>query len=103
LKVVREYRSKYEAISKVIEANTRILNLAHKDFSLVLSESEKGRGGYTSEQILRALIVMFVEGDSYRDVVCSDREQRIFPWICKTWSAANDGLHISMQGIWSVE
>ena len=29
----------------------------------------KGRDEYTSEQLLRALIVMFVEGDSYRDVV----------------------------------
>jgi IS5 family transposase len=34
-----------------------------------LSTSAKGRAGYTSEQLLRALIVMFVEGISYRDTV----------------------------------
>ncbi len=83
LKVVREYRSKYEAISKVIEANGGILSLAHKDFRLVLSESEKGRGGYTSEQILRALIVMFVEGDSYRDVVVRIENSEFFQGFVK--------------------
>jgi IS5 family transposase len=81
--VVKEYRSKYEAISKVLEANTGILNLAHKDFSAVLSESEKGRGGYTSEQILRALIVMFVEGDSYRDVVVRIENSEFFQRFVK--------------------
>ena len=69
VKVVQEYRRKYEAISEVLEANPRILNLAHEDFSKGLSKSEGGRKGYTSEQILRAVIVMFIEGDSYRDVV----------------------------------
>jgi hypothetical protein len=69
VKVVQEYRRKYEAISEVLEANPKILNLAHADFSKGLSTSEGGRKGYASEQILRAVIVMFIEGDSYRDVV----------------------------------
>jgi len=83
LKVVKEYRNKYEAVSKVLEANTGILSLAHKDFSSVLSESEKGRGGYTSEQILRSLIVMFIEGDSYRDVVVRIENSEFFQGFVK--------------------
>lgn len=70
VKVVREYRSKYEAISGVLEANRAVMDLAHRDLSKWLSSSRGGRSGrYTSEQIVRALIVMFVEGDSYRDGV----------------------------------
>jgi len=69
IKVVLDYRAKYEAISALLEANGQLLSLAHRDWAKLLSTSAKGRDGYTSEQLLRALIVMFVEGDSYRDVV----------------------------------
>ena len=69
VKVAREYRAKYEAISQILEVNRPILILAHRDWARVLSTSSSGRDGYTSEQLRRALIVMLVEGDSYRDVV----------------------------------
>ena len=69
LKVVNEYRDKYRRISDLLEANPRILTLAHRDLVRTLSESRGGRSGYTSEQILRALVVMFVEQDSYRQAV----------------------------------
>ena len=69
LKVVRQYRKKYEDIGKLLEANPKILDLAHQDFSK-LSQSKKGReSGYTSEQILRAVVVLFLEGAAYRDMV----------------------------------
>lgn len=114
VKVVQEYRRKYEAISEVLEVNPKILNVAHKDFSDGLSESEGGRKGYTSEQILRALIVMFIEGDSYRDVVVRIENSEFFQrfvklgimpmmdysFLCKaygvlteeTWKAMNEAL-----------
>lgn len=70
LKVVAEYQEKYNAIGKLLEANPELATLAHQDFTKYLSQSEGGRESeYTSEQILRALIVMFVEQDSYRDAV----------------------------------
>ncbi len=70
LKVVKEYRAKYEAISDVLRQNPELLSLAHRDWSRMLSASRGGRrSGYTSEQMLRSLIVMFVEGDSFRQVV----------------------------------
>jgi IS5 family transposase len=69
LKVVQAYRAKYEAISAILEANPVLLTYAHRDWVKLLSTSSKGRDGYTSEQILRALLVMFLEGIGYRDTV----------------------------------
>lgn len=69
VKVAKEYRAKYAAISNLLDANHQLLDLAHKDWARLLSTSDRGRDGYTSEQLLRALIVMFVEGDSYREVI----------------------------------
>jgi IS5 family transposase len=69
-KIVEEYRAKYKAISEILEKNPEVISLAHRDWSRALSVSSGGRrSGYTSEQMLRALVVMFGEGDSYRDVV----------------------------------
>ena len=69
VKIVKEYRARYQAISDLLDANPTILALAHRDWQKRLSVSDTGRDGYTSEQLLRALIVMFVEGLGYRDTV----------------------------------
>ena len=69
VKVVQEYRAKYQALSDLLDENPQVLTLAHRDWAKLLSVSAKGRGGYTSEQLLRALIVMMIEGASYRDTV----------------------------------
>ena len=70
LKVVKEYRGKYTAIDEILRKNPSILAAAHRDLAGSLSESRGGRRTkYTSEEILRALLVMFIEVDSYRDVV----------------------------------
>jgi IS5 family transposase len=69
-KVVRDYRARYRAISQVLDANPEILSAVHRDL-LKLSEGDiHGRkGDYTSENILRALIVQHIEGLPFRDVV----------------------------------
>jgi len=70
LKVVNEYREKYGLISQLLDDNPRLVSLVHRDLVKMLSQSKDGRkSDYTSEQILRSLIVMFVEQDSYRQVV----------------------------------
>jgi IS5 family transposase len=70
LKVVNEYREKYGLISQLLDDNPQLVSLVHRDLVKMLSQSKDGRkSGYTSEQILRSLIVMFVEQDSYRQVV----------------------------------
>jgi len=70
LKVVNEYREKYGLLSQLLDDNPQLVSLVHRDLVKMLSQSKAGRkSGYTSEQILRSLIVMFVEYDSYRQVV----------------------------------
>ena len=85
VKVAEEYRAKYEAVSQLLDANPQILDLAHHDWEHTLSTSDEGRDGYTSEQILRALIVMFLERDSYRGVVIridtSEFLQNFVRWV----------------------
>jgi len=70
LKVVNEYRKKYKILSQLLDKNPQLVSLVHQDLAKMLSKSNNGRKSeYTSEQILRSLIVMFVEQDSYRQVV----------------------------------
>src|SRR5664280_2974228 len=69
-KVVREYRARFRAISQVLDDNPKILTAVHEDI-LKLSEGDsQGReGDFTSENILRALIVQDMEGLPFRDAV----------------------------------
>ena len=70
LKVVNEYREKYITISQLLDDNPQLVSLVHQDLAKMLSQSKRGRKSeYTSEQILRSLIVMFIEQDSFRQVV----------------------------------
>jgi len=67
---VKEWQGKYEKLDEVLRQNREIVLLAHGDFTEWLSESWNGRRSkFTTEEILRCLMVMFLEGDSYRDVV----------------------------------
>jgi len=69
-KIVRDYRARYRAISQVLDANRQVLTAIHKDLQELSQGDTTGRGGdYTSENILRALIVQHCEGLSFRDAV----------------------------------
>ena len=69
LKVVEEYRSKYERISELLDANEVILWLVHEDLE-GLSTSRQGREAkYTTENLFRALLVHQIEGTSLRETV----------------------------------
>ena len=69
-KVVREDREKYKRISRLLDENPEILDLVHEELK---SLSQGGRGGrdadFTSETILRALVVHAIEGNSLRETV----------------------------------
>jgi len=69
-RVIRDYRDRYRAISQVLDSNPAILSAVHEDL-LELSEGDsQGReADYTSENILRALIVQHKEGLTFRDAV----------------------------------
>lgn len=124
-KVVAAYREKYAALNELLLANRTVLDLVHADFCRWLSSSEAGRESrYTSEEILRSLVVMFVEQDSYRDVVVrienSDflrsfvgfgfcKPMMDFSFVGKafaalseeTWKAVNDSLaHYAKEEEW---
>jgi len=70
LKVVGDYRQKYQMLSDLLDANPQLLQLAHLDWAVLLSSSQKGRrAAFTTEQLLRALIVKFIEQCSYRKTI----------------------------------
>jgi IS5 family transposase len=70
LKVVKTYRQKYQGLSDLLDKNPRLLVLAHRDWAKLLSHSNQGRrSGFTSEQLLRSILVLFIEQLSYRDTV----------------------------------
>jgi hypothetical protein len=69
-KVVRDYRARYRAISQVLDDNPQILSAVHKDLQKLSQGNSTGReGDYTSENILRALVVQHLEGLPFREVV----------------------------------
>ncbi len=72
-KIVRQHRAKYKEISRILERNPEILDLVHEDLKQ-LSEGHQGgqngrHGDFTSETILRALVVHAIGGDSLRETV----------------------------------
>ena len=69
-KVVRDYRARYRNISQVLDAKSEILSAVHSDLLKLSQGGKKGReGDYTSENILRALVVQHVEGLPFREVI----------------------------------
>jgi transposase, IS5 family len=69
-KVIRQYRDRYRAISQVLDDNPEILAAVHRDLAKLSKSNPKGRkGDYTSENILRALVVQHLEGLPFRETV----------------------------------
>lgn len=69
-KVVRDYRARYRTISQVLDDNAEILSAVHADLLKLSQGGKQGReGDYTSENILRALIVQEMEGLPFRETV----------------------------------
>jgi IS5 family transposase len=69
-RVVADYRARYRRISQVLDENPKILDLVHKDLQKLSEGDSAGReGDYTSENILRALVVQHLEGLPYREAV----------------------------------
>lgn len=69
-KPVVEYCEDYVAISQVLAANPEILDAFHEDVKELSQGGSGGReGDYTSENLLRALIVQGMEGLSLRKTV----------------------------------
>ena len=68
--VVQEYREKYRAISDLLDGNPQVPALIHHDLARLSTANRKGcSSDFSSEQLLRALIVMYIEHTDYRDTV----------------------------------
>jgi IS5 family transposase len=69
-KVVRDCRARYRTISQLLDKNPEILDAVHQDIQRLSQGGRKGRrGDFTSENILRALIVQDMEGLPFREAV----------------------------------
>jgi IS5 family transposase len=76
-KTVREFREKYKGVSRILDRHPEIVEAAHEDLKKLSHGGPKGRkgtagrkgrsGDFTSETILRALIVHAIEGGSLRE------------------------------------
>lgn len=70
LKIVRTHRRKYKEISAILDRNPAVLALAHGDLKTLSQGGRKGRRAqFTSENLLRALIVHTLEGDDLRGTI----------------------------------
>jgi transposase, IS5 family len=66
-KIVRAYEEKFNGIGRILDENPSILDLFDRDIAKLSTGNEEGRDAeYTSENLLRALIVHQVEGSSLR-------------------------------------
>jgi hypothetical protein len=69
-KTVREYRAKYKGVSHILDEHHELLEAVHEDLKKLSQGGRKGRSGdFTSETILRALVVHAIEGLSLRETV----------------------------------
>lgn len=85
-KTVRQYREKYKGISVALDQVPEIVDAVHQDL-LQLTAGNRRRGrkaDFTSETILRALIVMMVEGLAYRETVIRIAESEFLQDFIRT-------------------
>src|SRR3970040_2486759 len=70
LKATRDYHQKYQAVDRILAETPKILTLFHRDVSRVLSKAgRKRRAHFTSDHLLRAILVMEIGGLPYRETV----------------------------------
>jgi IS5 family transposase len=84
-KTVREYRAKYKGVSRVLDDHAEILEAVHEDLKKLSRGGRKGRSGdFTSETILRALVVHAIEGLSLRETVVRIAESEFLQDFLRT-------------------
>jgi IS5 family transposase len=70
LKVTRDYHEKYSAVDRILAETPEILHVFHRHVSKTLSKaSSRRRATFTSDQLLRAILVMEIEGLPYRETI----------------------------------
>lgn len=70
LKVTRDYHEKFRAVDRILAETPKILEILHREISSLSSKKGRKREAtFTSDQLLRAILVMEMEGLPYRDAV----------------------------------
>jgi IS5 family transposase len=84
-KIVREYRREYKLIGKILDQNSRILEMVHQDLAkLGKATSRRGRkADFTSENLFRAILVMQREGLDYREASIRIAESETLQNFCR--------------------
>ena len=67
-KLVREYQKRYNAIDTLLDKQPSILKHIHSDLKRLGTDTGRG-SAISSEQILRSIIVMYIEQCPYREAV----------------------------------
>lgn len=84
-KTVREYRAKYKGVSRILDEHPEILEAVHEDLKKLSQGGRKGRSGdFTSETLLRALVVHAIEGLSLRETVVRIAESEFLQDFLRT-------------------
>lgn len=84
-KTVRQWRKKYKGVGRILDEHPEIVELAHEDLKRLSSGGRKGReGDFTSETILRALVVHAIEGLSLRETVVRIAESNFLQDFLRT-------------------
>jgi hypothetical protein len=69
-KSVLDWREKYKRISRILDDHPEVLDWVHEDRKKLSQKGNQGReGDFTSETILRALVVHAIQGESLRETV----------------------------------
>lgn len=84
-KTVREYRAKYKGLSQILDAHPEVLELVHEDVKRLSQGGRTGRSAdFTSETILRAMMVHAIEGLSLRETVVRIAESEFLQDFLRT-------------------
>lgn len=88
-KTVRQYREKYKGVSRILDEHPELVDLVHEDLKRLSCGGLKGRkGDFSSETILRALVVHAVEGLSLRETVVRIAESEFLQDFLRTQKKA---------------
>ena len=84
-KIIREYRREYKVVGEILDERPEILDMAHRDLAkLDKAISRRGRkADFTSENLLRAILVMQREGLDYREASVRIAESETLQNFCR--------------------
>jgi IS5 family transposase len=84
-RIVRQYRDEYKGLSEILDRHPEILQMAHQDLQqLSRSTSRRGRkADFTTENLLRAIVVMQREGLDYREASVRIAESETLQNFCR--------------------